>query len=951
MRARPSHTPSRLFALLCLLVACGDDTNPTAEAERRAQLSEGCVLNSDCSQDPSPLICGFRRCHVECNSSVDCARTPSGDQLRCMLSDKPTHVCQLDDEVKCTFNSDCPGDQVCGVDGECRDQCITERDCVKGQLCVRGTCAEPAELVNGDLLPAGQSSAAGQPCSYSSDCEEPLVCRAQGFCGLECKGDRDCAAGSSCTGSRCVAPSTTGPGGAGGAQGNAGAGGVSGTSGQGGQGGEAGGTGGASGGQQGGAAGISGQGGLSGSSGQGGGGASGTSGQSGASGTGGGGAPDACANGLLDAGESDVDCGGTCAPCADGKACSAALDCASLVCFSKLCIPGNCGDGVKNGSESGVDCGGSCEPCAPGATCTAASDCGSGVCGSDGLCAAATCTDAVKNDDETDIDCGGSCAPCAAGATCTKDADCGSGSCGAGKCKASYKLTVTLAGAATGVVTSTPAGIDCGSGTCEASFLEGQKVTLAATPGTEAVLGGWSGACSSKASCAVTMSKNQAVTATFDATASGQILALNELTAGGDHVDGPFLALFPSGAVIVGGWFGGERNFGKGSLTSNGTDGFVAVYDGGTQNTLRWVLKLGGAGTEQVRGVVAHPSGDVLVVATNTAAATDLFFGGPNLSCAAGSLILGRYGSATGQHQWSKCVGSGMTIRNTTTDASGNLLVLVNFASALTLGSDTYTPLGTDLALLRISAADGALMAVQHLKNAGDEQGYNLAQSATGDLAIAASCSAPLSLPGGVTTTHKKGLDACVIRLKSDLTPLAAREIGGDLEDVARAVGFTAGGDLVVAGTFHDQVFFVPNQAELSKGKEDIFLAQLDAAMNVPWYRLFGGPSADIVQQLAVAPDGNLFLAGSLVGVSGSSFSFGGPPFASGTDGFLVGLDALGGHRWTRALTIYSGVLAVRSLLVMPGGNLLYGASLQNGYPMTTAGFNSCVNCVATIAP
>src|SRR5689334_14792557 len=36
---------------------------------------------------------------------------------------------------------------------------------------------------------------------------------------------------------------------------------------------------------------------------------------------------------------------------------------------------GSCTDGAKNGTETDVDCGGSCEPCATGAQCTAASDC------------------------------------------------------------------------------------------------------------------------------------------------------------------------------------------------------------------------------------------------------------------------------------------------------------------------------------------------------------------------------------------------------------------------------------------------------------------------------------------------------------------------------------------------------------------------------------------------
>jgi len=71
-----------------------------------------------------------------------------------------------------------------------------------------------------------------------------------------------------------------------------------------------------------------------------------------------------CANGVLNPGETDVDCGGpTCAPCGTGDTCLVGADCTSGVCPLGICVAPACNDGVKNGSETAVDCGGSCSAC------------------------------------------------------------------------------------------------------------------------------------------------------------------------------------------------------------------------------------------------------------------------------------------------------------------------------------------------------------------------------------------------------------------------------------------------------------------------------------------------------------------------------------------------------------------------------------------------------------
>jgi hypothetical protein len=144
---KPTLSVSACFSILVAvaigLAACGgDDTAPAGEAQ-------GCSINSECND---PLVCAFKRCHQECNSSRDCTFPQ-----RCVVStDSDTgtvlgKVCQLPDEAdkRCAKNSDCPGLQICGIDAKCRDQCAEDRDCpISTYRCINRTCAAPEELTD-----------------------------------------------------------------------------------------------------------------------------------------------------------------------------------------------------------------------------------------------------------------------------------------------------------------------------------------------------------------------------------------------------------------------------------------------------------------------------------------------------------------------------------------------------------------------------------------------------------------------------------------------------------------------------------------------------------------------------------------------------------------------------------------------------------------------------------
>jgi hypothetical protein len=171
-------------------------------------------------------------------------------------------------------------------------------------------------------------------------------------------------------------------------------------------------------------------------------------------------APLVCANGIKDASEIDVDCGGpeskpNCpARCGVGQACSGLnhqgdCDCDAtsfcgnvagvLQCVADTSVPpkvkGTCGaiicaNLVKDPAESDIDCGGVCTPCVDTKNCGENKDCISNSC-TLGKCGPPVCTDKAQNGDETDVDCGGSCkTKCDDGKKCLVNEDCASKGCG-----------------------------------------------------------------------------------------------------------------------------------------------------------------------------------------------------------------------------------------------------------------------------------------------------------------------------------------------------------------------------------------------------------------------------------------------------------------------------------------------------------------------------------------
>ncbi len=87
-----------------------------------------------------------------------------------------------------------------------------------------------------------------------------------------------------------------------------------------------------------------------------------------------------------------------------------------------------------------------------------------------------------------------------------------------------FNLSVATAGSGTGTVTSSPLGINCGS-TCSATFPNNSQISLTASPSAGTTFSGWSGACSGKGACSVTLDGDKSVTANF----GSSLLSLNHI--------------------------------------------------------------------------------------------------------------------------------------------------------------------------------------------------------------------------------------------------------------------------------------------------------------------------------------------------------------------------------------------------------------------------------------
>jgi uncharacterized delta-60 repeat protein len=123
------------------------------------------------------------------------------------------------------------------------------------------------------------------------------------------------------------------------------------------------------------------------------------------------------------------------------------------------------------------------------------------------------------------------------------------------------------------------------------------------------------------------------------------------------------------------------------------------------------------------------------------------------------------------------------------------------------------------------------------------------------------------------------GRDFWVLRLDSEGNVKWQKTYGGSDWDEANAVAIAENGDIIVAGY----------TGSFGAGNEDVWVLRLDGNGNVKWQKTYGGSDWDEANAVALAPNGDIIVAGY-------TESFG----AGGRDFWVLRLDSEGNVKWQK---------------------------------------------------
>lgn len=360
---------------------------------------------------------------------------------------------------------------------------------------------------------------------------------------------------------------------------------------------------------------------------------------------------------------------------------------------------------------------------------------------------------------------------------------------------------------------------------------------------------------------------------------------------GGTGLDEPLdLALSPTGAPVITGFFTGPATFGTNVLAgAGGLDVFVAQFD--VNGQMLWVREAGGAATDYASGVATDAAGNVFVTGSIITAAD---FGTTNVTAAfagVSTLFLAKY-DATGAVLSVKLTddpGGSLGFR-VATDAAGNSYVGGYFTVSLSHGASLLRSSGSRDALVLKFDTNGAPGWAMRGGGGGNDEVYGLALDSTGNVFISGYFGGNATF--GSTTLNASGKsDIFLTKLNPNGTVAWTRQSGGLAGDNSSQLGNVAvdgaGNIYLTATSPYDATF--SSLVTTGLGGDDALVAKYDRTGNIVWVQRFGSFGNDSNRALAVDTAGNVLTGG---GFGGNALVDGAFLGNSGGDGYLAALAA-----------------------------------------------------------
>ena len=412
--------------------------------------------------------------------------------------------------------------------------------------------------------------------------------------------------------------------------------------------------------------------------------------------------------------------------------------------------------------------------------------------------------------------------------------------------------------------------------------------------------------------------------ASYDA--AGQVAWAEVAGVGGDD-QGQAVASNGAGLVAVAGAFDGSITLGSTKLTAAGSGSFVAkiLSDSACAKTPK-------CGDGEI-----HASEQCDGSAMGGKSCASLGFVGGALKCtAACTMDSGGCVKAQKSLHWARGLG-GTGHDNASAvavDSTGNSYVAGVFQATAAFGSYLRTSKGNyDIFLTKLDPNSNVLW-VRQLGGSGLDSARGVAVDAGG---VLLSGWFHGSATFGTTALSSKGGAATfVTRLDQNGKVLWATGMGQGSGNTA-AAGLSSGpGGVYVAGAFSGSADF-GSTTLVSQGKEDIFVARLDAKGAVVWTRQAGGSKYDDADSVACDNAGNLYLAGKFT----DKASFGSLTVtAQGNNIYLSRLDKSGNFVWVQKVT--GGTMkSIHDIAVHSSGGVLVAGSFYHDLILGTIKFKT----------
>ncbi|AXI24710.1 hypothetical protein CFE53_00390 [Methanofervidicoccus sp. A16] len=169
--------------------------------------------------------------------------------------------------------------------------------------------------------------------------------------------------------------------------------------------------------------------------------------------------------------------------------------------------------------------------------------------------------------------------------------------------------------------------------------------------------------------------------------------------------------------------------------------------------------------------------------------------------------------------------------------------------------------------------------------------------------AIAIASNEDIIVAGYTNSFGTGGKDIWILRLDKNGNVKWRKTYGGNRGDEAYAITIASNEDIIVAGYTNS----------FGTGGKDIWILRLDKNGNVKWEKTYGGSDDDEAYAVAIAPNGDVVVAGR-------TGSFG----AGGSDFWILRLDENGNVKWEKT---YGGSYwdEAYAITIAPNGNCIVG--------------------------